>query len=432
MNKQIEAFLKFYKDNEDKLIYEDGIRPAKSLTRNIFNNVDKFEEWYKKTKKVVIYFGEIVNDICRLTETGITTIEDNIRGMEELKFLIEVEPQIYKLTRNFIDYIYSNKTLEQYILDRMRKISSISDITMFENYILATLREGIIKGYIVHYPDGYPEFERKVPDKEERSRICLEVYSLYGFRGRNKNPEDGNYTPNINYRIVSTCKQLGLIEIDNTDQYDNHGFAKYKVTILGKNLLSKIGENIENSYPIKIEENQNNTNYIEENVTTYSAPNTTSLIDDMYDELYVAESNNIAPETILNILDLPEPLANKYAKSVEKKRDPQKAANAKAQANYLCEFGKNHQTFKAKSNNENYVEAHHLVPIQLQPRFFYSLDIEANIVALCPICHRRIHHATNEEKREIITKLYNDRIERLKKCNIYIELEDLINFYSEQ
>lgn len=432
MDKQIEVFLKFYKDNEDKLIYEDGIRPAKSLTRNIFNNVDKFEEWYKRTSKVVIHFDEIVDDICHLTETGTSTIEDNIRGMEELKFLTEVEPQIYKLTRDFIDYIYSDKTLEQYILDRMRKISDIEDITMLENYILATLREGIIKGYIVHYPDGYPEFENKVPDKEERSRLCSEVYSLYGFRGRNNNPEDGNYTPNINYRIVSTCKQLGLIETDSTDQYDSHGFAKYKVTILGKNLLSKIGENIEKSSTIKIGENQNNTNYMEENSTiSSSVPSSTNILDDIYDELYVAESNNIAPETMLNVLDLPEPLANKYAKSVEKKRDPQKAANAKAQANYLCEFDESHQTFKAKSNNENYVEAHHLVPIQLQPRFFYSLDIEANIVALCPVCHRRIHHATNEEKREIISKLYNDRIERLKKCNIFIELEDLINFYSE-
>ena len=38
--------------------------------------------------------------------------------------------------------------------------------------------------------------------------------------------------------------------------------------------------------------------------------------------------------------------------------------------------------------------------------------------------------ATPEEKREIITKLYGSRINRLKECNIMIELEDLIKFYS--
>ena len=125
---------------------------------------------------------------------------------------------------------------------------------------------------------------------------------------------------------------------------------------------------------------------------------------------------------------MPQPIANTFARS-STRRDPVKAANAKAAANYLCEHNNQHATFTNKATNRNYVEAHHLIPMQLQSKFFYSLDIEANIVSLCPVCHRMIHHATNEEKREIITKLYNERVERLRKCNIYIELVDLLNFY---
>lgn len=431
MKNYLEVFLSFYKENEDKLIYENGLRPAKSLTRNIFNNVDKFEEWYKNTKKVVLSYDEIVEDICHLTETGYSTIVDNIRGMIELQFLTEVEPNLYKLTRDFINYIYSDKTLEDYILDKIRKISSIEDITMLENYILATLREGLINGYIVHYPDGYPEFLEKVPDKLERIRICKEIYSLYGFKGRDNDPEDGNYTPNINYRIVGTCKQLKLIETDANDLVDSHGFRKYKLTPLAKNLLNKIGENIVNSSKLIISEQESNVDKIPNNSETYPVPSSSNILDDIYDELYIVESNNLQPNLVLEVLDLPEPLANKFAKSVEKKRDPQKAANAKAFANYLCEFNHEHKTFISRANNKNYVEAHHLVPIQLQPRFFYSLDVEANIISLCPVCHRMIHLATNEEKKEIITKLYSERIERLKKCDIFIELDDLIRFYSE-
>ena len=427
MNNNLESFLKFYKENEDKLIYENGLRPAKSLTRNIFNNVDKFAEWYNKTKKVVMTYDEIVNDICHLTETGSTTVIDNIRGMLELQFLTEVDNNIYKLTREFINYLYSDKPLEEYILDKMKKISSIEDITMFQNYILATLREGAINGYIIHYPDGYPEFLEKVPNKLERIRLCKEVYSLYGFRGRNNDPDEANYTPNINYRIVGTCKQLKLIKFDEGDTIDEHGFKKYKLTKLAENLLNQIGENIKNTSSITINDIDSKTSPDFD----HKDLSPTNILDDIYDELYIAESNNLKPNTVLSVLDLPEPLANKYAKSVDKKRDPQKAANAKASANYLCEYNHEHITFTSRANNQNYVEAHHLVPIQLQPKFFYSLDVESNIVSLCPVCHRMIHLATNSEKKDIITQLYNKRIDRLKKCNIFIELEDLINFYSE-
>lgn len=422
MNYDVSDFLKFYKDNEDKLIYSDGIRPAKSLTRNIFNNVEKFTQWYNSTKKTVLTIDNIVNDICHLTDTGYSTIVDNIRGMIELQFITEVDNNIYKFTRNFIDYIYSEKQLDQYIIEQMEKIDSVENITMLQNYILATLREGLIKGYITLYPDGYEEFSKIVSDKNERIKICKEIYSLYGFRGRNNDPENGDYTPNINYRILSTCIQLNLIE--KMDELDEHGFKKYQITPTGINLIEKINQNIKNYEPIVV--SQNDT-VVQEEVAKEQKG---IMLDDIYDELYIAETNNTKPDALLDVLDLPEPVANKYTTtSVNRKRDAKKAANAKARANYMCEFDNDHKTFKAKVNNENYVEAHHLIPIQLQSKFWYSLDVEANIISLCPICHRCIHHGTNEEKRKIITKLYDERIDRLRQCNIYLELEDLLQFY---
>lgn len=421
MEKKIDHFLRFYKNNEDKLIYEDGIRPSKSLTRNIFNNVEKFTKWYNETKETTLTLDVIINDICQLTDTGYSTIADNIRGMIELQFLTEVDNNIFKLTRNFIDYLYSKKTLDEHIIEQMGKIDSVENITMLQNYILATLREGIIKGNITCYPDGVDDFIRSVPDKNERVRICKEVYSLYGFKGRNNNPENGDYTPNINYRIISTCVQLGIIK--RLPDHDTYGFKLYTVTKKGIELLQKIDNNIANYDPILVSSPEN----VEpENQSLRKSV----MIDDIYDELYIAETNNTKPDAILNTLDLPEPLANKYTtKILNRKRDAKKAANAKLKANYLCEFDNAHLTFVARTNNKNYVEAHHLIPVQLQSRFWYNLDVEANIEAICPVCHRRIHHGTNDEKREVITKLYNERINRLKQCNIYIELKDLLEFY---
>ena len=446
MHYDFSNFLKFYKENESKLIFEDGLRPAKSLTRNIFSCVEKFKEWYLCTKKTVVSQREIEEEICKLSETGKSTIADNIRGMIEIKFLtVPDEARNYKFTKEFIQFIYGNIKLEDYIIIKLESICSLDDINMFQNYILATLREGLINGYIVSYPDGYSEFETMVPDKNERVKICLDIYHLYGFSSRGKSPSDGDYTPNINYRILSTCKQLKLIEINNDDKYDSHGFSKFFLTTNAKMLLDKINNNIKNKENVSetiIDEltkngtvdNETPTMIVEPSIVTVdtnivSGTNNNNVFDDIYDELYIAQSNNLDPEPLLQILDLPVPLANKFSKATAK-RDPQKAANAKFAAHYLCEFDNCHITFTSKANNENYVEAHHLVPIQLQSYFLYSLDVESNIVSLCPVFHRKIHLATSEEKREIITKLYKNRIDRLKECNIMIELEDLINFYS--
>lgn len=445
MHYDFSDFLNFYKKNENKLIFEDGLRPAKSLTRNIFSSVEKFKKWYLDTKKTVVSQREIEDEICRLSETGQSTIADNIRGMIEIKFLTDKDAtRNYKFTKEFIQFIYGDIKLEDYIIQKLESIYSLDDINMFQSSILATLREGLVNGYIVSYPDAYSKFEKKVPDKKERIKICLDIYHLYGFSSRGKSPSDGNYTPNINYRIISTCKQLNLIEENKNDKYDSHGFSKFFLTTNAQMLLDKISNNIKNKENMSetiIDELAKSgtadtdapTMIVEPSIVTVDtnivSGTNNNVFEDIYDELYIAQSNNLDPEPLVRILDLPVPLANKFSKATAK-RDPQKAANAKAAAYYLCEFDNCHMTFTSKANNENYVEAHHLVPIQLQSYFLYSLDVESNIVSLCPVCHRKIHLATSDEKREIITRLYKNRIERLKECNIMIELEDLIKFYS--
>ena len=129
-------FLKFYEDNREKLLLTDGLRPAKSVTRTIITSVEKFVDWYKKTGETFLSYNVIANEILNLTESGKSTIEDNIRNMKEIQFLIQLEQsKNYQFTRNFINFVYSNNSLEEYILNELRKVDSIDNLNMFYNYI---------------------------------------------------------------------------------------------------------------------------------------------------------------------------------------------------------------------------------------------------------------------------------------------------------
>ena len=77
-----------------------------------------------------------------------------------------------------------------------------------------------------------------------------------------------------------------------------------------------------------------------------------------------------------------------------------------------------------------YVEAHHLIPMEFQDLFSNSIDVEANVVSLCSICHDQIHHGRMADKRMIITDLFNKRATRLSNAGISISLQQLISFYN--
>lgn len=113
----------------------------------------------------------------------------------------------------------------------------------------------------------------------------------------------------------------------------------------------------------------------------------------------------------------------------KKFRDPKMAAQALCNANFECEINAAHVTFFSKINNKPYVEAHHLVPFSQQKQFDNSLDILPNIVALCPMCHRLLHHGVWEDKKVLLKFLLTKRAESLKSCKIFVTLEDLKQFY---
>ena len=87
-------------------------------------------------------------------------------------------------------------------------------------------------------------------------------------------------------------------------------------------------------------------------------------------------------------------------------------------ADFSCEINKNHETFIAESNNKPYMESHHAIPMKLQGTFEHSLDVYANIICLCPVCHRKIHYGLKSEKTRMIHQIFENRAERLTNSGI--------------
>lgn len=144
-------------------------------------------------------------------------------------------------------------------------------------------------------------------------------------------------------------------------------------------------------------------------------------------EVEVSATSNIKLE--INDVPIDKPLKNDKATSKAYRRNAKKGKNAILVANYLCEVNSNHKDFTSKVTGKNYVEAHHLIPMEFQDSFEVSIDIEANIVSLCVNCHKRLHHALAKEKQKILNNLYNQRALRLRKCGIEISEEILFSYY---
>ena len=91
---------------------------------------------------------------------------------------------------------------------------------------------------------------------------------------------------------------------------------------------------------------------------------------------------------------------------------------------YKCEIDNTHTTFIAESTSHPYAEGHHIIALKKQSRIPNSLDIYANIVCLCPTCHRFLHYGRKDEKTPVVNRIYAERADRFAKCGIYLSQQE--------
>jgi 5-methylcytosine-specific restriction protein A len=95
-------------------------------------------------------------------------------------------------------------------------------------------------------------------------------------------------------------------------------------------------------------------------------------------------------------------------------------------AGYNCEINKDHKSFVAEKNKKPYMEGHHVIPMKLQSNFDKSLDVYANIICLCPICHRKIHYGLKEDRRLLMSQIYDNRSVRLEHSGIRLSKKEFV------
>ncbi|UOK56169.1 DUF3578 domain-containing protein [Bacillus sp. OVS6] len=152
-------------------------------------------------------------------------------------------------------------------------------------------------------------------------------------------------------------------------------------------------------------------------------------IEEVEDTQYQADILIANPTITLG--PLPVPNQTSTGGRQQWKRNPSIAKESLFNANYQCEFDNDHITFTSEVSGENFVEAHHLIPMKLQGNFNNSLDVPGNIVSLCPNCHRMIHHASKIQREDIIKRLFQIKENELKYFNIYLTVEEIIDAYNK-
>lgn len=118
----------------------------------------------------------------------------------------------------------------------------------------------------------------------------------------------------------------------------------------------------------------------------------------------------------------------KTTKSSRPATNPSLGKEAITRNKFCCAVDVEHPTF-IKKDGGRYMEVHHLIPLEWQSEFEFKLDTRANLVPLCPLCHKLIHYGRMEDKKPILTRLYNERREALKESGLDITLDELIRFY---
>lgn len=139
-----------------------------------------------------------------------------------------------------------------------------------------------------------------------------------------------------------------------------------------------------------------------------------TLLDFSDDEYQDVLRKTLIPETITQTI-------------TRIKRDPRIAQEALRNSGYTCEMLPRYDVFTSRSNGEPYLEAHHLIPIAIQPKFESSLDVIENICILNPYAHKMVHHATYSEIRAHIQKLAAPREGFLN--SLKLNVDDVLRIY---
>jgi len=173
----------------------------------------------------------------------------------------------------------------------------------------------------------------------------------------------------------------------------------------------------------------------------YPALNIISELDtDALESLEPEESEEIIEELTPIIEGVPEyklPVITAYNSNGKKvfKTKRKYKLNSIIKYNYLCGCdNEKHLYFKANTTKENFVDGHHMIPMEFQQQYWSeyktNLDCTDNIIPLCPHCHGKIHKAIKEQRNEVLAEIFSKYQTNLFKVDPGLTLSKFASFYN--
>lgn len=103
-------------------------------------------------------------------------------------------------------------------------------------------------------------------------------------------------------------------------------------------------------------------------------------------------------------------------------------------AHYMCDCDDAKHFYFESVDLHNYVEGHHVVPMNRQEEYYFddniNLDIPNNIVSLCPNCHCQIHLGSRQARLKILSELFVRNKAKLLTLNPNLTLSILASYYN--
>lgn len=153
-----------------------------------------------------------------------------------------------------------------------------------------------------------------------------------------------------------------------------------------------------------------------------------SLEDSSYESATVLSAAELA------LRESKAPIPSSGGKTKRYITDPDILRTALENQKYICGCGGSvHFSFYRRDGKTPYVEGHHVIPMKAQKDYpedaLHRVDREANIVALCPTCHKMVHHGTETDVKSVLSKIYNSK--RIAALSIFgiPDVDSLYNKY---
>lgn len=404
-------------NQEQHKIYSVRMRQAKIFYKKI---ADDGEELYFPRNK-----GKVIEKIVNNNDLG----EKEIWILSYILLLdayfnVKVN-YIINRSKEIIDMLTEQGLTRDMIIESAKKIIESQDKNIEE---LLTYDFLYYESFFMPYnKNGYNiNFVSEYINASEEEKRQLYSYISYNLKNGEKD----------NKCIIAKKFQI----IPNMGNYDKNMLIDDAKTLYVSNDLINIGVVSFNDF-IKtiLDSYENIENYNRALVKSIINKNIGVFQEIYYNVLNINEENNIeeviSENEINSVAEIegPEPRAdieddvNKHYKS-----DSLKKEKAKRKAGYLCELGdrNNCQYFTSKVSNKNYVEAHHLIQMEFSNDFENSIDVIANLISLCPNCHRKLHHSKDEERKGDIEYLFLKRKDQLAAKGINISFNELKKYYN--